>query len=216
METFFFLFFATMTVLFAALVVIAKNPVHGAISLMASFVQIAALFILLRSPFLAVIQIFVYVGTIMVLFVFVMMMLDIKKAMRNTYLPTKTALLLFPLLLSALVLVGLINHDGFKAIEHPEQIQLLSTTAELGLALFSDYLLPFEVVSVILLVALIGAILMAQKSALVPKKVQNTPEPDSSDQDSPRQESHKAESGEGQSTAAMPSSQSTIQSGEQR
>ena len=162
METAFFLFFAAMTLLFAVLVVVAKNPVHGAISLMACFVQIAALFILLRSPFLAVIQIFVYVGTIMVLFVFVMMMLDIKQAIRERYLPRHLWLqVTLPLLLGVLLLGLLAASD----IALPSTGELTGTAEELGLALFRDYLLPFEVVSVILLVALVGAILMASRES---------------------------------------------------
>jgi len=164
LETLFFLLFAILTVIFAVMVVVAKNPVHAALSLMACFVQIAALYILLRAPFIAAIQIFVYVGTIMVLFVFVMMMLDIRKATSEPYLPAKLWLLaLFPLLLGVLLLVGLNFGDSFESITQTSQIELENTTSELGHALFTDYLLPFEVVSVILLVALVGAILMAQK-----------------------------------------------------
>lgn len=163
-ETLFFLLFASLTVIFAVLVVIAKNPVHAALSLMACFVQIAALYILLRAPFIAAIQIFVYVGTIMVLFVFVMMMLDIRKATSEPYLPASLWLLiLFPVLLGALLIIGLNLGDNFDPITQTDQIQLQNTTSELGLALFTDFLLPFEVVSVILLVALVGAILLAQK-----------------------------------------------------
>lgn len=163
-ETHFFLLFASLTVIFAVLVVIAKNPVHAALSLMACFVQIAALYILLRAPFIAAIQIFVYVGTIMVLFVFVMMMLDIRKATSEPYLPASLWLLvLFPVLLGALLIIGLNLGDNFDPITQTDQIQLQNTTSELGLVLFNDFLLPFEVVSVILLVALVGAILLAQK-----------------------------------------------------
>lgn len=163
-ETFFFLLFAILAVIFAVMVVMAKNPVHAALSLMACFVQIAALYILLRSPFIAAIQIFVYVGTIMVLFVFVMMMLDIRKATSEPYLPANLSLMiLVPLLLGVLLLIGLNLSDSFEPITQTSQIELESTTSELGQTLFNEYLLPFEVVSVILLVALIGAILMAQK-----------------------------------------------------
>ncbi|MEE1563107.1 MAG: NADH-quinone oxidoreductase subunit J, partial [Alphaproteobacteria bacterium] len=80
MEAIFFLTFAALAVASALGVVLLRNPVHCAISLMVCFIQVAAIFVLLRSPFLAVVQIFVYVGAIMVLFLFVIMMLDIRTA----------------------------------------------------------------------------------------------------------------------------------------
>ena len=87
MEQAFFLLFASAAVAAALVVVLARNPVHSAVALMACFVQIAALFLLLRSPFLAVVQIFIYVGAIMVLFLFVMMMLDIRRATMERFIP---------------------------------------------------------------------------------------------------------------------------------
>jgi NADH-quinone oxidoreductase subunit J len=164
METVFFLSFAGLTIAFALVVVIAKNPVHGALSLMACFVQIAALFILLRSPFLAVVQIFVYVGTIMVIFVFVMMMLDIRKVLHERFVPGKVRFVIpITALLGITMVILLASSNQFDAISSTKDIVLEGTTFELGTVLFTDFLLPFEVVSVILLVALIGAILMAKK-----------------------------------------------------
>ena len=82
-----FLAFAAVAVVTALAVVLARNPVHSALALMACFLQISAIFVLLQAPLLAVIQIFVYVGAIMVLFLFVTMMLDIREATLQRFLP---------------------------------------------------------------------------------------------------------------------------------
>ncbi|PDT38199.1 NADH-quinone oxidoreductase subunit J [Rhizobium sp. M10] len=163
MDQGFFLLFAAVSVITALTVVLARNPVHSALALMACFLNISAIFVLLEAPFLAVIQIFVYVGAIMVLFLFVIMMIDVREAVLQRFLPGGN--------LSALVLVGLLGvemlvlvlwSNRFSVIEPVamrggDQIRQLSTT------LFADYLLPFEIASVILLAALIGAIVLARK-----------------------------------------------------
>lgn len=162
MEFGFFLFFAAVTVASALLVIIARNPIHSALALMVCLVQVAALFILLGSPFLAAIQIFVYVGAVMVLFLFVIMMLDVREAARVRFLRGG----MFPTLV-VLVLLGaemLILLLGSERLPVPPAggggaLERLSTT------LFTDYLFPFEVTSVILLVALVGAIVLARSEA---------------------------------------------------
>jgi NADH-quinone oxidoreductase subunit J len=163
MEQGFFLLFATVSVVTALSVVLAPNPVHSALALMACFLQISAIFVLLDAPFLAVIQIFVYVGAIMVLFLFVIMMIDVREAVLQRFLPggNLPALVLL-VLLGVEMLVLVLWSDRFSvtepvAMSTGDEIRQLSTT------LFVDYLLPFEVASVILLVALVGAIMLARK-----------------------------------------------------
>ncbi len=165
MDQGFFLLFATVSVVTALTVVLARNPVHSALALMACFLQISAIFVLLEAPFLAVIQIFVYVGAIMVLFLFVIMMIDVREAVLQRFLPGGN--------LPALVLVGLLgvemlvlvlSSDRFSVAEPVttrggDEIRQLSTT------LFANYLLPFEAASVILLAALVGAIVLARKES---------------------------------------------------
>lgn len=162
MEFGFFLFFAAVTVASALLVIIARNPIHSALALMVCLVQVAALFILLGSPFLAAIQIFVYVGAVMVLFLFVIMMLDVREAARVRFLrggmfPTLVVLVL----LGAEMLILLLGSERLPvaAAGGGGTLEGLSTT------LFTDYLFPFEVTSVILLVALVGAIVLARSEA---------------------------------------------------
>ncbi len=167
MELGFFLFFAAVAVASALLVVIARSPVHSALALMVCLVQVAALFILLGSPFLAAIQIFVYVGAVMVLFLFVIMMLDVRQAARVRFLGRGTfPTLVVLVLLGTEMLVLLLGSQRFPAAAAggegavgADPLKALSTT------LFTDYLFPFEVASVILLVALVGAIVLARSEA---------------------------------------------------
>ncbi|WP_026620464.1 NADH-quinone oxidoreductase subunit J (plasmid) [Ensifer sp. WSM1721] len=165
MDQGFFLLFATVSVITAVMVVVARNPVHSALALMACFLQISAIFVLLDAPLLAVIQIFVYVGAIMVLFLFVIMMIDVREAVLQRFLPggNLPALVLL-VVLGAEMFFLVFWSDRFSAtqpvaVSGGDQIRALSTT------LFADYLLPFEVASVILLAALVGAIVLARKES---------------------------------------------------
>lgn len=163
METAFFLLFAGMAVLSALVVVVARNPVHSALSLMVCFVQIAALFILLGSPFLAVIQIFVYVGAVMVLFLFVIMMLDVRKDVHVRFRASAVPALIVLVILGAEMLALLLGSGHIPALSAAAGPDVAGSVKELSLTLFADYLLPFEVASVVLLVALVGAIVLAKK-----------------------------------------------------
>ncbi|MEF0941839.1 NADH-quinone oxidoreductase subunit J [Rhizobium sp. BR 362] len=165
MDQGFFLLFATVSVIAALMVVVARNPVHSALALMACFLQISAIFVLLGAPLLAVIQIFVYVGAIMVLFLFVIMMIDVREAVLQRFLPGANLPALVLLVLLGVEMLVLVLRSPRFSITEPvamrggDQIRQLSTT------LFADYLLPFEVASVILLAALIGAIVLARKES---------------------------------------------------
>ncbi len=167
MEFGFFLFFAAVAVASALLVVIARSPIHSALALMVCLVQVAALFILLGSPFLAVIQIFVYIGAVMVLFLFVIMMLDVREAARVRFLASGTLPTLVVLvLLGAEMLILLLGSERFPASPAGGEGALGAGSLErLSTTLFTDYLFPFEVASVILLVALVGAIVLARSEA---------------------------------------------------
>ncbi|MDL2410048.1 NADH-quinone oxidoreductase subunit J [Rhizobium calliandrae] len=165
MDQGFFLLFATVSVIAALMVVMARNPVHSALALMACFLQISAIFVLLGAPLLAVIQIFVYVGAIMVLFLFVIMMIDVREAVLQRFLPGGNLSALVLLFLLGIEMLVLVLRSGRFSVLEPvatgggDEIRQLSTT------LFADYLLPFEVASVILLAALIGAIVLARKES---------------------------------------------------
>lgn len=163
MEKAFFLLFAAIAIGSALMVVLARSPIRSALSLMVSFVQIAAIFILLRSPFLAVIQIFVYVGAVMVLFLFVIMMLDVKKEAEARFLVTGKAPIIVVAALLGIEMVALIvTSTKFPALLNGA-LPPAGTVRELSKSLFSDYLLPFEIASIILLVALVGAIVLTRR-----------------------------------------------------
>ncbi|RUM95872.1 NADH-quinone oxidoreductase subunit J [Pseudaminobacter arsenicus] len=158
-----FLLFAMASVITAVTLVLARNPVHSALALMACFLQISAIFVLLEAPLLAVIQIFVYVGAIMVLFLFVIMMVDVREAVLQRFLPGSN--------LPALVLLVLLGVEMLVLVNWSSEFSATGSLAEsdgseirqLGTTLFADYLLPFEVASIILLAALVGAIMLARK-----------------------------------------------------
>ncbi|MBY3072813.1 NADH-quinone oxidoreductase subunit J [Rhizobium laguerreae] len=163
MEPGFFLVFATVSVITALTVVLARNPVHSAMALMACFLNISAIFVLLEAPLLAVIQIFVYVGAIMVLFVFVIMMIDVREAVLQRFLPGGNMAALVLLVLLGIEMVALVLWSGRFSLTQPVTVRGGDQVRQLSTTLFADYLLPFEVASVILLAALIGAIVLAQK-----------------------------------------------------
>lgn len=166
MEKVFFLLFAGVAIGSGLLVVVSKNPIHSALALMVSLVQVAAIFVLLGSPFLAAIQIFVYVGAVMVLFLFVMILLDVRKVEQARYLKRSVGPSLVVLVLLGGEILGLLLTSGqLKSISSDMAEGRAGDLRELSKMLFADYLLPFEIASVVLLVALVGAILLALEEA---------------------------------------------------
>jgi len=173
------LFYAFAAVLlFAAFKVItARNPVHAALYLVLAFFQASALWILLKAEFLAITLVLVYVGAVMVLFLFVVMMLDINlDGMRKGFwkhFPLAAGVGALIALQMAAVLMG-----GFRLSEPPKTALVmgevavqLSNTKELGKLLYSDYLYPLEVAAAILLVAMIAAIALTLRQRKDSKSV---------------------------------------------
>ncbi|GAU86856.1 NADH-quinone oxidoreductase subunit J [Bosea sp. BIWAKO-01] len=165
MDQGFFLLFAAASVIAALAMVLARNPVHSALALMVCFLQVSAIFVLLDAPLLAVIQIFVYVGAIMVLFLFVIMMIDVREAVLQRFVPGSNlpALALLALLGSEMLALVFLS-ERFSATG-PVVLRADDAVRALSITLFADYLLPFETASVILLAALVGAIVLARKEA---------------------------------------------------
>jgi NADH-quinone oxidoreductase subunit J len=154
-----------LVLLFAAFKVItARNPVHAALYLVLAFFQAAAVWILLKAEFLAIALVLVYVGAVMVLFLFVVMMLDVNMdGIRKNFWKH------FPLAATVGALIALemaaVLMGGFRISEEPKSLALagqaaaqVSNTKELGKVLYSEYLYPLEIAAVILLVAIIAAI----------------------------------------------------------
>lgn len=168
MEATLFYILATMLVAFAILTVTAANPVRSAVYLISALLSMAGLFFLLEAEFVGAVQILVYVGGIMVLFLFVIMLVSVREmeGQRRTNRQWKTALVLGIVLSSELVFFVLRGADVFRTdAGGPDFIleaQTLNTETVGGL-LYSTYLLPFEIASVLLLVAMIAAVVMTQK-----------------------------------------------------
>jgi NADH-quinone oxidoreductase subunit J len=158
-----FYVFAALTLLCGVLVVanpFNRNPVTSAMFLVLTIISMSGLFILLHAFFLAAVQILVYAGAVIVLFLFVIMLLDLKEEERRK--------IKFVGFLGGLISVGLILAIFFKALRrtdlHASAAPVVEgDTAALGKILFTQYVLPFEVVSVLLLVAMIGVILISKK-----------------------------------------------------
>ena len=159
-----------LVLLFAAFrVITARNPVHAALFLVLAFFQAAAIWILLRAEFLAITLVLVYVGAVMVLFLFVVMMLDVNlDGVRKNFwkhFPLAATVGTLIALEMAAVLLG-----GFRPSVEPKTARLAaqaaaddSHTKELGKLLYSEYLYPLEVAAVILLVAIIAAIALTMR-----------------------------------------------------
>ena len=159
---FIFYFFAAI-LLFAALrVITARNPVHAALFLVLAFFTSAGIWIQLRAEFLAIALVLVYVGAVMVLFLFVVMMLDINLARLRagfwSYLPLGAIVAL--LLVAEMVLLILAqNYFGGDVPAPPAAVpEGYSNTKELGRLIYTEYVYPFEIAAVILLVAIVAAI----------------------------------------------------------
>ncbi len=158
---FFYLFSAIL--LFASFrVITARNPVYAALFLVLAFFQAAAVWILLRAEFLAITLVLVYVGAVMVLFLFVVMMLDINLAKLRegfwTYLPVGGLVAALLVLEMGWILWSHYSADEFQFEEPAPSVAGYSNTKELGRLIYTVYVYPFEIAAVILLVAIVAAI----------------------------------------------------------
>lgn len=160
-ETMIFYFFAAILLFAGARVITARNPVHAALFLVLAFFTAAGLWLMLEAEFLAITLVLVYVGAVMVLFLFVVMMLDINlDKLREgfwDYLPLAATVALLMVIEMAVVLGG--KSFGLLAAPAPQaHAANYSNTKELGRLLYTEYVYPFEIAAVILLVAIVAAI----------------------------------------------------------
>ena len=168
METYLFYTLALILVLFSILTVTARNPVRSALYLVSALLAIAGLFFLMEAEFVGAVQVLVYVGGIMVLFLFVIMLVSVDALERQPKANRqwRTGLILAVVLcieLSVFIFQGTGSLE--KAMAGPGIIvnpKTLNTEA-VGTVLYSTYLLPFEIASVLLLVAIVGAVVLAKK-----------------------------------------------------
>lgn len=167
MEAYLFYIVATITVVSGVYLIFEKNPVFGALYLIQTMVSIAVLYILLEAQFVAAVQIIVYAGAIMVLFLFVIMLLnlDIKEEAKNA-LPFQR----IPAILMGVALftvIGIVIKSKLLQGKHDQYttayVNSVGNTKLIGNLLFTEYLLPFEITSILLFVAAIGAIMLAKR-----------------------------------------------------
>lgn len=157
-EYIFFIYFFISLSFFSLAVIISKNIIHSAFFLLIFLLHVAALFLFLNAEFLMVIQIIVYVGGVLALFIFAIMVMNIKEELRHRR---------FVKFAKAGLLSGLLFFVGFyfliKEVKTPKNSIYPVNVDLLGGLLYSYYLLPFEILSLVLLVALIGGIIIAKK-----------------------------------------------------
>jgi len=165
-QTFVFYAFAAILVLAGLRVITTRNPVHAALWLVLSFFSAAGVWLLLQAEFLAIALVLVYVGAVMVLFLFVVMMLDVNfEKMRErfrSYLPVAFTVGVLVLVEMGLVLLGGYL-GGERTVAPPAAAAGFSNTKALGLQIYTDYAFPFEIAAMILLVAIIAAIALTHR-----------------------------------------------------
>jgi NADH-quinone oxidoreductase subunit J len=158
--TYAFYFLSFLAILSALLVVFSKNPVHSVLYLIVTFFAIAGHYLLLSALFLAAVHVIVYAGAIMVLFLYVIMLLNLNEATE----PHKSTLLKISAVVSAgllmVVFVGVLK-TSLQMTTHASEA--IGTVKNLGRILFNEFLLPFEVSSILLLAAMVGVVMLGKR-----------------------------------------------------
>jgi NADH-quinone oxidoreductase subunit J len=165
MEAIFFYLVALVALGSGLIVVLSKNPVNSALGLVNTFFCLAIFYVMLYAPFMAAVQIMVYAGAIMVLILFVIMLLNLGSEARKRY----THGIVWSAIASLLVLVNLLvfvkrgQVTGAKGDITTSTIMDFGHTELIGRSMFTEFLLPFEIASILLLVAIVGAVILAKK-----------------------------------------------------
>ena len=169
----FFAYFALASIAAGVLTVSLKHPVHCGLALLALLLHVSGLFILLNAEFLWAVQVIVYAGAILVLYLFVLMLLNLKTDDR--YFHSSYLYFLAPAAIGSLYVLALLLRSPFGGVKGDAPIVSVlqdGDTFAVGIKMFSDYLLQFEIVGVFLLGAIIGAIVLAK----TPKPITDTRE----------------------------------------
>jgi NADH-quinone oxidoreductase subunit J len=159
MQDILFYIFAALALICAGLVILSRNPVNSAMFLVLTIASMAGLFVLLHAFFLAAVQVLVYAGAVIVLFLFVIMLLDLKEEQRRKIKTFGAATGIISVCAIGFVFWRSLAHSSLPAGPGVSE----GGTLDLGRLLFTNYTLPFEILSVLLLVAMIGVILMSKK-----------------------------------------------------
>jgi len=168
-----FILFGALAIGCALAMVAQRNPLYSAISLIGVFISLACLYVMLAAPFIAAVQVIVYAGAIMVLVVFVIMLLNVEQEERRrprlTFL-VPMAVVLAAVLIAEVAFILVSVRDFGPAV--PSNIGI---THSIGAALFTQYLLPFEITSILLLMAIVGAMTLARRGGLLPPNARVVP-----------------------------------------
>ncbi len=158
-----FAYFAFVSIAAGMLTVSLRNPVHCGIALLALLGHVAGLFVLLHAEFVAVVQIIIYAGAILILYLFVLMLLNLKTEERYFHRRHAWYVVGVGALTVELLLVLLASqYGGVKGPAPAEAVEEVGNSMAIGILMFSDYLLPFEIVGIFLLGAIVGAIVLAK------------------------------------------------------
>ncbi|MFN2453788.1 MAG: NADH-quinone oxidoreductase subunit J [Pyrinomonadaceae bacterium] len=172
-----FVLFGAFAIGSAISLVVQRNPLYGAISLIGVFIALAGLYVLLAAPFIAAVQIIVYAGAIMVLVVFVIMLLNVEEEEHNLgrlrfLVPVAVALAGVLIAEAAFIIYFVQTSPGRLPDPSTSDVGL---TASIGTGLFTTYLLPFEITSVLLLMAIVGAMTLARRAQILPQGARVVP-----------------------------------------
>ena len=161
-----FYFIGFLAVISALFVVLNRNPVYSAMMLVFCFFSLAALYVLLEAYFVAVLEIIVYAGAIMVLFLFVIMLINVGNEIKTSKYLQKTKAIPFILISLFSLNIFLLILWRSEGLHQTSTISTVGSVAAIGHALFTKYVLPFEIASLLLLVALIGTVYLAKRSSM--------------------------------------------------
>jgi len=166
-EKILFIIFAVIAVASALNILLQRSPLYSALSLIGTLLALSALYVTVRAQFIAAVQIVVYAGAIMVLFIFVIMLLNAPKDQPQVEKQKGLSYLAIPfaglMIAEMFYVLRPIRLATLPAVPAGTADQAVGTTWSIGAALFTDYLLPFEVTSVLILMAVVGAMVLARR-----------------------------------------------------
>ena len=171
-----FILFAGMAIGCALAVVAQRNPLYSAISLIGVFISLACLYVMLAAPFIAAVQVIVYAGAIMVLVVFVIMLLNVEEEERRRprlKFLVPTAIVLSAVLIAEVAFILVTVQES--RVTPASNSTSVGLTHSVGSALFTHYLLPFEITSILILMAIVGAMSLARRGGLLSPNVRIVP-----------------------------------------
>jgi len=171
LDLIFFLILSLIAIATALGMLLSRNAIYSALFLVLNFAAVAVFYLLLGAPFIAMAQITVYAGAIMVLFLFVIMLLGAESLPKSEVLPWQRPLAVFlavALAVEATFLFITRARPVGDILSPAETVNMMDSLREMSMILFNQYLLPFEVTSILLLVAMVGAIVLVRKEKRVP------------------------------------------------